>query len=267
MGTGPPGGWRAPGRERLRSAAEGFMLGALSGFALAELGIFDLFHCNDVFLGAAIAGAILAALGARRAVRGSAIVGVLCLGIAAYTPLAAALIAGISRSDPLPPSSPAVVVLSSNSQTDGSLSSASQARMIEAYRLLRQGRSRQLVLTNADIPHGSQVPACRRQMRELGFAFPITETGPVRDTHDEASAVAAIARRMNWPYVILVTHPWHMRRAAAVFARAGVKVVCAPCAEGEYDHLDLSPEDRLRAFRHWVHEMVGYAVYRRRGWI
>jgi uncharacterized SAM-binding protein YcdF (DUF218 family) len=147
------------------------------------------------------------------------------------------------------------------------LSSNQQERMVEAYILLRQGRSRQLVLTSAALAYGSQAPACTRQMDQLGFTYPVLVTGPVRDTHDEALAVAGMARQRGWSQVILVTHPWHMRRAAGAFEKAGLKVLRAPCVEGEYDRLDLTPDNRLHAFRHWLHETVGYVSYRCRGWI
>jgi uncharacterized SAM-binding protein YcdF (DUF218 family) len=68
--------------------------------------------------------------------------------------------------------------------------------------------------------------------------------------------------------VILVTQPWHMRRAAGVFEKAGLKVICTPCVEGHYDLTNLdSPSPRLLAFRDWAHEAIGYQVYRLRGWL
>jgi uncharacterized SAM-binding protein YcdF (DUF218 family) len=104
-------------------------------------------------------------------------------------------------------------------------------------------------------------------MQALGLDYPVDEVGPVFNTHDEAVAVAALARQRGWHRVILVTHLWHMRRAAAVFEKAGLPVLCAPCDEAQYDLKALNTSDaRLHAFRDWLHEIVGIAVYRLRGW-
>ena len=105
-------------------------------------------------------------------------------------------------------------------------------------------------------------------MRELGLHFPIEAVGPVQNTHDEAEVVSTLARRRGWDRVILVTDPWHMRRAAAVFEKAGVHVVCSPCVDRQHDLKTLDdPEDRLAVFRLWVRETCGYVTYKVRGWI
>jgi uncharacterized SAM-binding protein YcdF (DUF218 family) len=90
--------------------------------------------------------------------------------------------------------------------------------------------------------------------------------GPVADTHDEALAVARLAREKKWDRIILVTHPWHMKRAVGVFQKAGVKVLPSSCDEGQYAW--RNPDgigDKLRAYLNWAHEIVGYYIYRRRG--
>jgi uncharacterized SAM-binding protein YcdF (DUF218 family) len=88
------------------------------------------------------------------------------------------------------------------------------------------------------------------------------------NTHDEALAVAKLVHQRGWDRIILVTDSWHMRRAAAVFQKAGVKVICSPCQERLYDLEKLEdPQDRLEAFRDWLHEEVGFEWYRLRGWI
>jgi uncharacterized SAM-binding protein YcdF (DUF218 family) len=98
--------------------------------------------------------------------------------------------------------------------------------------------------------------------------YPIENAGEVADTHDEAMAVARLAHERQWDTVILVTSPWHMRRASAVFEKAGVRVLCSPSVEGKYDMDMLNrPHGRLRAFSDWLHEAIGYEVYRWRGWI
>jgi uncharacterized SAM-binding protein YcdF (DUF218 family) len=214
-----------------------------------------------------VAGAVLACTRARRLLWAAAALVVACLALVGYTPLIDGMIRGPVRSDP-PRKAPAVVVLASTIQKDLELSHRAQARLIHGYELLGQGYAPRLVITRLAWRPGSYLRVVRRQMRELGLPQPIDEVGPVGDTHDEAVAVARLARERGWDRVILVTHPDHVRRAAAVFEKAGLPVLCSPCVEGEYDTSDLgSFSARLRAFRAWAHEVIGYQVYLRRGWI
>ncbi|HZO90102.1 MAG TPA: YdcF family protein [Chthonomonadaceae bacterium] len=247
--------------------AVGFALGAFVGLGAAQLGFQRVIHLEDEFLLAGLLGAVMALTRARRLLWAAALTTVALLLAVGYTPLVPALMRGWVCSDPLQPA-PAVVVLSASAHKDKSMSASMEDRILQGYALLRQGYAPRLVLTNAAIGNGTEVPTIRQQMRLLGLNYPIDEAGPVRDTHDEALEVARLARQRGWSRVLLVTHPSHMRRAAAVFERAGVHVLCCPCNEGGYDLSDLrDPRDRLHAFRDWLHETIGYLVYRWRGWI
>ncbi|HLK60185.1 MAG TPA: ElyC/SanA/YdcF family protein [Chthonomonadaceae bacterium] len=252
--------------DRWRLAGEGVVLGLLSGMLAMQLGIGGLTPV-DLFLIPAALGALIALTRARLClwiVMGMLLFGTILVG---YTPLVDPLMRGLTRSDPLHPCD-AVVILSSMTHKDGSLSAHANDRALQGYRLLRQGYSQHLVMSDATVRYGSQIPEMQRQMAMLGLDYPIESVGPAGDTHDEALGVAQLVRRHGWKQVILVTHSWHMRRAAAVFEKAGVSVLCSPCVEGEYDLSALNtPPGRWRAFRDWLHEVVGYQIYRLRGWI
>lgn len=184
-------------------------------------------------------------------------------GTGAVVPAARALV----RQDRLQPVE-AVVVLSSDIQRDGDLTAQAQDRLLHGLEVLHGGFARRLVLTRLPPPKKSYVPAVREEMRQLGLDYPIDETGAVASTHDEALAVGALARRKGWDRVILVSSPTHTRRAGAMFEKAGVRVLCSPCVEREFDLESLNTMgDRLKAFRHWLHETVSYEVNRRRGWL
>jgi uncharacterized SAM-binding protein YcdF (DUF218 family) len=163
----------------------------------------------------------------------------------------------------------AVVVLSSSLARDGELSQTHLERVLHGLELLRAGNGPCMVITQLPPPFTSSLPAVRRQMTALGLNYPIIETpGQVVNTHDEALEVSKLARSRGWRRVILVTHPFHMRRAAAVFQKAGLPVLRAPCRERTYLENDLEgPEEHLAAFRDWFHEWIGLIIYRLRGWI
>lgn len=253
-----------------RGVCEGAVAGLLIGFTCTLLGIYGLMRRDDLFLIPMLFGALIGLTPAKRLWLALAGLAILMVGILAYTPLAETLVRRWNRADVLPPNKtfPAVVVLSSHVQKGQTLDSRAQERILKGYELLGTGKAERLVVTESALVFGSQAPVVREQMRRYGLPYPMDSVGPVRDTHDEAMAIARLAHVKGWKQVLLVTHPWHMRRAAAVFQKAGVPVVCVPCVEGGYD-LDALHETtaRLAAFRDWLHEVVGYQVYRRRGWI
>jgi uncharacterized SAM-binding protein YcdF (DUF218 family) len=251
-------------------AGEGLVLGALIGLCGHELGLGSLVRTEilqDFLLFPAIIGILIALSPARKLLRIASLVAVLIVLIVAYTPLTSYLTPSLLHTDPLQPA-PAIVVLSSHVHVDNTLDAAGQERILQGYLLLRQGYAGRLVLTHAIPGIGDEVPVIRDQMLKLGMNYPIDEVGPVADTHDEAVAVARLARQRGWKRVILVTHPWHMRRARALFLKAGLDVICSPCVEGQYD-MAYEPGigTRLNGFRNWLHETLGIAVYHLRGWI
>ena len=213
----------------LRAAATGFILGVLLGLGArtlglrAEPGVLN----SALFLIAGAVGAFLAAAGARRLLWIAGALECLALLVISYTPLVPALMHAWVRRDALRPAD-AVVSLSSQVYPDGSLDTHAQLRVLHAEELLSAGWAPRLVLTRIAGREPSALPVIRRQMRLFGLRCPIDEVGPVRNTHDEALAVAALARRRGWRRVILVSDPDHLRRAGAVFAHAGLEVCCSP---------------------------------------
>lgn len=271
----PPIGSRPRGicrhlRARRARIVEGLLLGALVGLCFDRLGIAGLMRVpflQDTVAVPCLAGIALALSPARRLLRMAACGLIAALALIGYTPLTKALVPTLVRSDALA-HAPAIVVLSTSAHKDGTLDSSGQERSVQAYLLLRQHYAGSLVLTRSVRIIGDQTPAVQAQMRVLGLDFPVETVGPVANTHDEAVAVAELARARGWKRVILVTHPWHMRRARALFLKCGLDVICSPCVEGSYDIRDLSaPGGRIKAFRDWLHETVGFEIYRLRGWL
>lgn len=253
-----------------RRALEGFVLGALIGLCVSWLGISELLHRKiqeDIVLLPGLIGALIAISPARLLLRiaaGAALALMLLIG---YTPLMNRLMPTLMVSDRLE-RVPAIVVISTALHKDGTLNAAGQERFLHGYLLLKQGWGGTLVLTRPIPSIGDQSPVVMAQMRTLGLDFPVERVGPVVNTHDEAVLAAQLARSRGWKRVILVTHPWHMRRSRDVFLKAGLEVLCSPCNEGSYDLSDLTtPRGRFAACNNWLHEAIGYQVYRLRGWL
>ena len=263
----------SPGRARRREKLGLFVTGAV-------LGILALFIYSDLlrdvvpYIGK---GATMAAIGiaagwagmgrARKLVWGFSAGAVLFALLVSYSPLVPLLMKGLVRSDPLE-RAPAVLVLAAGVDRRGVMNSSARTRLDRALEILGQGYADRLVLTQPKGPHNNWVPSIRGHIKALGLEYPIDALGPVVNTHDEAERAAALAKERGWSHILLVTHPWHMRRAAALFEKLGLRVVCVPCDELEYDPLNPKlGRARMLAFRDLAHEYAGLLEYRTRGWI
>jgi uncharacterized SAM-binding protein YcdF (DUF218 family) len=93
-----------------------------------------------------------------------------------------------------------------------------------------------------------------------------------RNSYDNAVHTAAMLRQMGAEKILLVTSAFHMRRSVAVFAAQGVAVIPAPT---DYQRLVgqggsprwLPAVSDLWQSTHALHEIMGYWVYRYRGWL
>jgi uncharacterized SAM-binding protein YcdF (DUF218 family) len=185
----------------------------------------------------------------------------------AFTPLTAWMARELPRRDADAPAD-AVFLLASRVQDDSEPTCTAMSRLVHGLELLGEGRAPRLVVSELPPPFAPYAPAARTLMTRLGLTRELLAVGPVHSTREEALAVAKLFRERGWRRVLLVTSPTHTRRAAAAFEREGLDVVSSPALETQFDLEALSrPDDRLFAFGALLHERVGIAVYRWRGWI
>ncbi|MFN3652741.1 MAG: YdcF family protein [Armatimonadota bacterium] len=197
------------------------------------------------------------------------VAGAACLGflIAGFTPWIGPAVRGLVRNDGARKAD-AVVVLAAGVTPSGVPTPSLQGRSLRAYELIRSELTSTLVLTCVKPPAVSPRAAIEPQLKLFRIDCRIEEVGPVTNTRDEALAVARLAAERGWDELLLVTDATHTRRAAAVFEKAGVKVRAVPGINLDFDVDSIrSPGQRLRALREWLHEVIGFEVYRRRGWI
>ena len=187
--------------------------------------------------------------------------------IVAFTPLCSRLARDLVRRDPLQPAD-TVYVLGSGIQTDGELTTEAMSRVVHGLELLGQGLAPRIILPKLRPPTPSYAKPALALMKNIGLDHEVLTVGPTYNTFDEAIALSALFHRKGWKRVLLVTAPSHARRAAATFETAGLEVICSPSVETRFDLERLTgPGDRIRAFPHLAHELLGYWVYQRRGWI
>lgn len=257
-------------RNRFQWALGGVIWGIF--FALAALTLYKeaipLLLTENFIPLCAVVGALVAVTRRRFLLWAPSLILTANLLIVVYTPLTASLLPTLIREDPLR-SAPAVVVLSASNRRDGSFSGDYMARLTRGYELVGEGYAPLLVITRPAPPYPSHLPRLQEHLRRIGLDIKVAEVLPeVTNTRDEALGVARMAEDNGWDRVILVTHPWHMRRAKAVFEKTGLEVIAAPGNEPNY--IWSQPTGwggRSKAYRDWVHETIGYYVYRWRGWI
>ncbi|MCB1275253.1 YdcF family protein [Prosthecobacter sp.] len=153
-------------------------------------------------------------------------------------------------------------------------------RLFTAVTLARMGKGKKLIIgggafKTTDGRFVSEGDSARDWIRSWQLtSIPIQSLGGCLDTHDEAVKVAALARENDWKRIALVTSAYHMRRTQAVFAKAGVPVVPVPC---NYESalmrgrslkwINVPNASHLTLFETWMHEVIGWWVYKLRGWI
>ncbi len=106
------------------------------------------------------------------------------------------------------------------------------------------------------------------------FTWEIVSLGAATDTHDEALRLVPLAKQRGWKKILLVTSANHMNRAASVYRAAGFEVVPAPCnflVAGSPNppgfRIGIPSWNGFEKFSIWLHEIAGWEIYRRRGWL
>jgi uncharacterized SAM-binding protein YcdF (DUF218 family) len=150
-------------------------------------------------------------------------------------------------------------------------------RIIAALRIYRAGKAPRILVTGGNLPwQTNAVPEAEHiasLLAELGVPRSdiVLETAS-RNTRENAVNSAAIVKEEGWRSALLVTSAFHMHRALAAFATAGVAVTPAPAdfraRRPFYDGLlDFLPDaEALSLTTLSVKEWLGLLAYRARGW-
>jgi uncharacterized SAM-binding protein YcdF (DUF218 family) len=220
----------------------------------------------------------------------------LVLFVLGSTPLAEALVAAAERpyatgssverlAEQAPEGVTVVVTLGgghSYSEHDPLRFSVGEAgdRFLVGLHLIQTGKAQVLVLGGSGATSaGSRVPEAevvQSWLRSFGphdSGLVITNLGICGNTHDEALAFKLLAGSHGWTNTILVTSALHMARSVAVFKKQGIAVTPLACdfqIYGVQRSPGISPfprQDRLRLLANYLHEKIGWWVYRWKGWV
>ena len=261
-------------RPLVARAGPAMVAGALAGFFLVELGLPQIggnLSPPLIVVTSAALGAVLGALRLETTVFVVDLFLATLFLVIAVTPLMYYLAGGWVRNDPADSSVSAVVVLSSDVNSEGRINDTAVERLLTGVALVRRGLAPRLFTTAVDHAFGSTVQTSVADQRRLvalgGVESSWMSIGHVRNTHDEAlrtlAHLPAGART-----VAVVTSPMHTRRACATFEAVGVRVVCVAAEErGEVTWRPVTSDDRLASFRQYLYERLGMVKYASQGWL
>lgn len=125
------------------------------------------------------------------------------------------------------------------------------------------------ILVTGGKPLGNKLSEAKQMkaVLEQDFGVPVRWTeDDSANTYENAYFSRQMLQRAGIKRIYLVTHAWHMPRAADIFRRAGFEVVEAPLAfttRYQTDLLAFLPRgDAMRNSSIFVHELIGLLWYR-----
>src|SRR5687768_494115 len=258
---------------RATAMAAGFSIGAGAWLILARLGVPQVFGVDTLegALPLALVSASLALTRIRSALVWAVTAFALFFVLVAYTGVVRAPALRLIRADPLPTSADAIVVLSGGMTDDGMLPQQAIDRLLHGLGLVKVGTATTLLVTHESrVIDGRRVSTAGDQVKlaRLAGVTDLVSTGLVKSTRQEALAVSRIAKARGWRNLVLVTSPFHSRRACATFERVGLDVSCAPSQSRDIAVRRLrDPQDRVAAFGMLIYETAGTLRYRQLGWL
>lgn len=169
-----------------------------------------------------------------------------------------------------------VLEFSRNDPMGFNLSSSSD-RIITALELMRRNKGKALIIGGGGNPgkdEPDETQALNRWLTDWKIpSAPVHLLGVCANTHDEAGKVVELAKKQGWKKIIVVTSASHMRRVVAVFRTLGLEVIPVACdfqKLGTPYHGFPNPIPSSGGFYYmdtYLHEQMGWLVYRARGWI
>jgi uncharacterized SAM-binding protein YcdF (DUF218 family) len=147
------------------------------------------------------------------------------------------------------------------------VSTSSLLRLRYAAKLYRD--SKKPILLTGGKPLGNSISEAllMKRVLEQEFNTPVTWIEEESDnTLESARYSYRVLRNSGVKRIYLVTHAWHMPRAAKVFKSAGFEVIAAPTAYTTRYNIDLlafiPSANALRDNQIYLHEIIGILWYR-----
>ena len=256
LNTHPPARWT----PQPRGVWAGLALGAALGIAATFLG--ELRATPGLLLGLLGLGALAGLFRPlRRGLAAGLGVAALLTALCLLTPVLRGPLSALIVSQP-PVKADAIVVLGAGVQCGtNTLNGLGLSRLVRGLELWRGGYAPVLTVSEQSGLLGEENCPKISALQNAQITALYGQSGPptltlknVTTTRDEAARVRDLAREHGWQRVLLVTSPWHSRRAQALFQGYGVNAVSVPAQETGFDLTLPTPGDRLVALRVMLYE-------------
>jgi uncharacterized SAM-binding protein YcdF (DUF218 family) len=177
-------------------------------------------------------------------------------------------IAAPLRMSEAPAKADAVAVFAGGVGESGKAGEGTEERVQHAIDVYKAGYADHLIFSSGYIYSFPEADLMRSLAVQQGVpASAILLEQRSTNTHENVAFTNDILRQRGWKSVLLVSSPYHMRRALLVWRKAApdVRVVAAPPPKSQfYDHTRGASLEQVRAM---VHEYAAIVAYRLRGWI
>jgi uncharacterized SAM-binding protein YcdF (DUF218 family) len=162
----------------------------------------------------------------------------------------------------------AIVVFAGGVGESGQAGGGYQERAKQAVDLYRAGHAKQIVISSGFIFAFREAEVMKTLAVQEGVpADAIQLETRARDTHEMVTFVRDILAQNGWRRILLVSSPYHMRRAVLTWRRAapGVSVVPVPVRNSQFYVHDRGAS--FAQIRGIAQEYAALAAYWWRGWI
>lgn len=153
-------------------------------------------------------------------------------------------------------------------------------RLFQTLDLYYKGRIKKLLITGGSgsisKPHHREAAYIKKYLLNLGIPDScIIIENDSKNTYENAIYTKRILDSLHYEgNTLLVTSSFHMRRSLAIFNKAGYKNITpyvtnkiTGLRKFEIDHCFIPTADAIYALNLILHEMVGYGVYKLRGYL
>ena len=156
---------------------------------------------------------------------------------------------------------------------------AGSQRLVAAVQVAREGNGKALVLGGSGPLPGKPGESAASLLCDLVRQWKlcdaeILDLGICRNTHDEAVRLQELKVERGWKRITIVTSALHMKRAEATIRKLNGEVGAVACdfrvcgvPQRPWKSFPFPQTDRMHLLQDYLHEVVGYWVYRYRGWI
>jgi len=167
-----------------------------------------------------------------------------------------------------PAKADAIVVFAGGVGESGKAGGGAQERLRQAIDLYKAGYAPYLVFSSGFVYSFREAESMRAVAIDQGVPESVIVLEErATNTYQNVRFVDAILRDHKWRRILLVSSPYHMRRALLVWRKQApeIEVVPAPVAQSQfYDHVRGATFEQVRGI---VQEYVAIFAYWRRGWL